>query len=133
MVSFKPQGRASYKDHQTEPSVASVACQLIKANESNNFGCKQIEGFVFCFLPLAVPSTGLPVHVSANFAVMSNRSGIWIGSSGIATDSRECWNQKLMETTIPKAYCSLLNTLQVICTSGQLFELQVSFYLAFEH
>ena len=38
-----------------------------------------------------------------------------------------------METTIPKAYCSLLNTLQVICTSGQLFELQVSFYLAFEH
>ena len=114
------------QDHQTQPSIASVACQLIKANESNSFECKQIEGSVFCFLPLAVASTGLPVHVSANFAVMSNRSGIWTGSSRTASDSRECWNQKLMETTIPKAYCSLLNTLQVMCTSGQL--LNYEFY-----
>ena len=114
------------QDHQTEPSVASVACQLIKVNESNSFECKQIEGFVFCFLPLAVPSTGLPVHVSAIFAVMSNRSGIWTGSSGIATDSKAYWNQKLMETTIPKAYCSLLNNLQVMHTSGQL--LNYKFY-----
>ena len=114
------------QDHQTQPSIASVACQLIKAKESNSFECKQIEGSVFCFLPLAVPSTGLPVHVSANFAVMSNRSGIWTGSSEMATDSREWWNQKLMETTIPKAYCSLLNTLQVMCTSSQL--LNYEFY-----
>ena len=114
------------QDHETQPSIASVACQLIKVNESNSFECKQIEGSVFCFLPLAVPSTGLPVHVSANFAVMSNRSGIWTGSSRIATDSREWWNQKLMETTIPKAYCSLLTTLQVMCTSGQL--LNYEFY-----
>ena len=110
------------QDHETQPSIASVACQLIKVNESNSFECKQIEGSVFCFLPLAVPSTGLPVHVSANFAVMSNRSGIWTGSSRIATDSREYWNKKLMETTIPKAYCSLLTTLQVMCISGQLFK-----------
>ena len=114
------------QDHQTQPSIASVACQLIKANESNGFECKQIEGSVFCFLPLAVPSTGLPVHVSANFAVMSNRSGIWTGSSRIPSDSREWWNQKLMETTIPKAYCSLLNTLQVMYTSSQL--LNYEFY-----
>ena len=114
------------QDHQTQPSIASVACQLIKVNECNSFKCKQIEGSVFCFLPLAVPSTGLPVHVSANFAVMSNRHGIWTGSSRIASDSREYWNQKLMETTIPKAYCSLLNTLQVMCTSGQL--LNYEFY-----
>ena len=114
------------QDHQTQPSIVSVACQLIKANESNSFECKQIEGSLFCFLPLAVPSTGLPVHVSANFAVMSNRSGIRTGSSEMATDSREWWNQKLMETTIPKAYCSLLNTLQVMCTSGQL--LKYKFY-----
>ena len=114
------------QNHQTQPSIASVACQLIKANKSNSFECKQIEGSVFCFLPLAVPSTGLPVHVSANFAVMSNRSGIWTASSRMAADSREWWNQKLMETTIPKAYCSLLNTLQVMCTSGQL--LKYKFY-----
>ena len=113
-------------DDQTQSSTASVACQLIKADESDNFICKVIEGSVFCFLPLAVPSTGLPVHVSANFAVMSNRHGIWTGSSRIASDSRECWNQKLMESTIPKAYCSLLNTLQVMCISGQL--LNYEFY-----
>ena len=112
--------------YQLHSSTASVACQLIKANEPDTFSCKQIEGSVFRFLPLAVPSTGLPVHVSANFAVMSNRHGIWTGSSGIASDSRECWNQKLMESTIPKAYCSLLNTLQVMCISGQL--LKYEFY-----
>ena len=114
------------QDYQIQSSTASVACQLIKADEPDTFSCKQIEGSVFCFLPLAVPSTGLPVHVSANFAVMSNRHGIWTSSSEMATDSREWWNQKLMETTIPKAYCSLLNTLQVMCISGQL--LNYKFY-----
>ena len=114
------------QDYQMQSSTASVACQLIKADEPDTFSCKQIKGSVFCFLPLAVPSTGLPVHVSANFAVMSNRHGIWTGSSKKATDSREWWNQKLMESTIPKAYCSLLNTLQVMCISGQL--LNYEFY-----
>ena len=114
------------QNYQLHSSTASVACQLIKTDESDTFSCKRIEGSVFCFLPLAVPSTGLPVHVSANFAVMSNRHGIWTGSSKIATDSREWWNQKLMETTIPKTYCSLLNTLQVMCISGQL--LNYEFY-----
>ena len=114
------------QDYQMHSSTASVACQLIKADEPDTFSCKQIKGSVFCFLPLAVPSTGLPVHVSANFAVMSNRHGIWTSSSEMATDSREWWNQKLMETTIPKAYCSLLNTLQVMCISGQL--LNYEFY-----
>ena len=114
------------QDYQIQSSTASVACQLIKADEPDTFSSKQIEGSVFCFLPLAVPSTGLPVHVSANFAVMSNRHGIWTSSSEMATDSKESWNQKLMETTIPKAYCSLLNTLQVMCISGQL--LNYEFY-----
>ena len=114
------------QNYHLHSSTASVACQLIRANEPDTFSCKQIKGSVFCFLPLAVPSTGLPVHVSANFAVMSNRHGIWTGSSRIASDSREWWNQKLMETTIPKAYCSLLNSLQVMCTSGQL--LNYEFY-----
>ena len=114
------------QNYHLHSSTASVACQLIRANEPNKFSCKQIKGSVFCFLPLAVPSTGLPVHVSANFAVMSNRRSIWTGSSRIASDSREWWNQKLMESTIPKAYCSLLNTLQIMCISGQL--LNYEFY-----
>ena len=108
------------QDYQMQSSKASIACQLIKGDEPDTFSCELIEGCVFCFLPLEVPNTGLPVHVSANFAVMSNRHGIWTGSSRIASDSSEWWNQKLMESTIPKAYCSLLNTLQVMCTSGQL-------------
>ena len=114
------------QNYQLHLSTASVACQLIKADESYTFSCKQIEGSVFCFLPLAVPSTGLPVHVSANFAVMSNRRGIWTKSSETTGDSKECWNQKLMEITIPKAYCSLLNTIQAMCILGQF--LKYEFY-----
>ena len=103
----------------SKPGTASVACHLVK--EDSSYTCQAIEGNAFCFLPLSVPSTGLPVHVSANFAVMSNRSGIWTeGSSGVASDSRERWNQHLMTTVIPKAYCNLLKKLQGMCISGEL-------------
>ena len=100
-------------------AVASVACELLKKDSCYHY--KRTEGKVFCFLPLSVPSTGLPVHVSANFAVMSNRSGIWTGeSSEIASHSRERWNQHLMTTVIPKAYCNLLLKLQEMSTLGRL-------------
>ena len=104
--------------HQNQQSLATVACQLTE--ESGQFRCQPLnEGSVFCFLPLSVPSTGLPVHVSANFAVMSNRSGIWTNtSSSSPSDSREWWNLKLMETTIPAAYCKLLNSLRTLSTNS---------------
>ena len=102
-----------------QPGTASIACQLVK--EDSSFQCKPIEGSVFCFLPLSLPCTGLPVHVNANFAVMSNRSGIWTGaSSGEPSDSREYWNKKLMTTIIPKAYCNLLKILKEMCVIGSL-------------
>ena len=102
-----------------QPGTASVACQLVK--ESSSFECKAVEGSMFCFLPLSLPCTGLPVHVNANFAVMSNRSGIWTGaSSGEPFDSREYWNKKLMTTIIPKAYCNLLKMLKEMCVIGSL-------------
>ncbi|XP_019851646.1 PREDICTED: sacsin-like [Amphimedon queenslandica] len=105
-----------------KPAVASIACQFDRIN-SSCYKCKEIEGNAFCFLPLALPSTGLPVHVSANFAVMSNRSGIWTeASSGIVTDSREQWNKNLMEITIPEAYCKLLQKLQAMHCSGTLLD-----------
>ncbi|XP_019861385.1 PREDICTED: sacsin-like, partial [Amphimedon queenslandica] len=105
-----------------EPAVASVACQLDRTN-TNCYNCKETEGNAFCFLPLALPSTGLPVHVSANFAVMSNRSGIWTEvSSGTVTDSKERWNKNLMEKTIPEAYCKLLQKLQAMHCSGTLLD-----------
>ncbi|XP_003390766.2 PREDICTED: sacsin-like, partial [Amphimedon queenslandica] len=102
-----------------QPGTASVACQLFK--EGSSFECKAVEGCVFCFLPLSLPCTGLPVHVNANFAVMSNRSGIWTeASSGEPSDSREYWNEKLMTTVIPKAYYNLLKMLKKMCVTGSL-------------
>ena len=108
--------------HQNQQSLASIACQLTE--ESGQFRCQPLnEGSVFCFLPLSVPSTGLPVHVSANFAVMSNRSGIWTStSSSSPSDSREWWNLKLMEVVIPKAYCKLLKLLKDLHNSNKLVE-----------
>ena len=107
--------------HQNQ-SLATVGCQLTE--ESGQFRCQPLnEGSVFCFLPLSVPSTGLPVHVSANFAVMSNRSGIWTStSSSSPSDSREWWNLKLMEVVIPKAYCKLLKLLKDLHNSNKLVE-----------
>ena len=90
------------------PSVSSVACQLCMPTDGK-YKVVPVDGSVFCYLPLSVPCTGLPVHISANFAVMSNRSGIWTSSSSATpSDSREWWNQQLMETIIPEAYCNLL-------------------------
>ena len=108
--------------HQNQQSIASVACQLTE--ESGQFRCQPLnEGSVFCFLPLSVPSTGLPVHVSANFAVMSNRSGIWTSKpSSSPSDIREWWNLKLMEVVIPNAYCKLLKLLKDLYNSNKLVE-----------
>ena len=102
-----------------QPGTASIACQLVK--DGSSFECKAVEGSSFCFLPLSLPCTGLPVHVNANFAVMSNRSGIWTGASPREpSDSREYWNKKLMTTIIPKAYHNLLKMLKKMCVAGSL-------------
>ena len=99
--------------------VSSVACELLRKSEK--YEVKPVDGSVFCFLPLSMPITGLPVHISANFAVMSNRSGIWISTLSATTlDAREQWNQKLLETVIPKAYCKLLVHLRELDCSKQL-------------
>ncbi|XP_019860001.1 PREDICTED: sacsin-like isoform X2 [Amphimedon queenslandica] len=93
-----------------ELAVASVACELL--NTDNVYQCQSIKGNVFCFLPLAVSSTGLPVHVSANFAVMSNRSGILTFESVKESSySKKHWNKQLMTTVIPKTYVLLLKKL----------------------
>ena len=108
------------REGSQKQGIASVACHLFKDGPS--FVCKAIEGNVFCFLPLSVPNTGLPVHISANFAVMSNRSGIWTGVSaeGASNSDREKWNKQLMINVIPKAYCNLLKTLCSMHCKGEL-------------
>ena len=115
-------------DKQEQIGICSVACKL--SVTSGQYTVIPINGSVFCFLPLPVPSTGLPVHVSANFAVMSNRSGIWTSASSTTpSDAREWWNQKLMETVIPAAYCKILNSLKYLCEKGEL--LDYDFYILF--
>ena len=100
------------------PSVSSVACQLCMTTDGK-YKVVPVDGSVFCYLPLSVPCTGLPVHISANFAVMSNRSGIWTSSSSATpSDSREWWNQQLMETIIPEAYYNLLVMLKSLQDKG---------------
>ena len=93
---------------ETILSTASVACSLGVALP---FTPQPLEGEVFCFLPLSV-KTGLPVHVSSNFAVTNNRTGLWT-SDDQSTNIREVrWNESLMTNVIPKAYFILLQYLQ---------------------
>ena len=105
-------------DKQEQIGICSVACKL--SVTSGQYTVIPINGSVFCFLPLPVPNTGLPVHVSANFAVMSNRSGIWTSASSTTpSDAREWWNQKLMETVIPAAYCKMLNFTEIVFVKNE--------------
>ena len=116
-------------ENEYRPSVSSVACQLCMTTDGK-YKVVPVDGSVFCYLPLSVPCTGLPVHISANFAVMSNRSGIWTSSSSATpSDSREWWNQQLMETVIPEAYCNLLVMLKSLQNKDRL--LDYNFYELF--
>ena len=91
--------------------ISSVACKL--KYEFGSYEVIPVDGSVFCFLPLPVSSTGLPVHINANFAVMGNRRDIWINeSSATPLDPEESWNKLIMEVAIPQAYCSLLLSLK---------------------
>ena len=111
------------EDANYKYTTASVACLLepvpSTSSPSHPGDCcyipKPVTGEVFCFLPLAVHS-GLPVHVSSNFAVMKTRRGIH--ASNDPSDTLAQFNIGLMEDVIPKAYCSLLEALQGMCKKG---------------
>lgn len=94
------------KNHAT----SSVACLL--SNSSSTYKVMPLEGEIFCFLPLS-QKTGLPVHVSANFAVINNRRGIWTSDEvKDKADKEVVWNQNIMKRVVPKTYCYLLIALQ---------------------
>ena len=100
-------------------STAFVACSLSPTDEQL-YEVKPIEGEMFCFLPLSV-KTGLPVHVSSNFAVSNNRRGIWTSDDSENTKSDEVeWNKSLMEGVICSAYCELLEGLKELQTEKKL-------------
>ena len=112
--------------HQNKPAIASVACLLEPSKNSYTVNAK-LEGESFCFLPLS-QSTGLPVHISCNFAVINNRRGIWTSSTEhkptLSSDTESSspdtslppsdseqeveWNIYLMKSVIPQAYIELL-------------------------
>ena len=99
-------------------ATASVACSL---SVPTPYTPQSIEGEVFCFLPLSV-KTGLPVHISSNFAVTTNRTGLWT-SDDTSTNIQEVkWNESLMKTVIPNAYFTLLVNLKQMSLSSQLGE-----------
>ena len=97
---------------------SSVACSL--EMQDGRYYVQRCIGETFCFLPLS-NSTGLPVHVSANFAVMTNRRGIWTEDSHTSHSTTESqWNIQLMESVIPKAYYSMLMGLKGLEQKGKL-------------
>ena len=79
-----------------------------------------IQGHVFCFLPLPVQKTsltGLPVHVNGFFALNQNRR--YIKSPNADQEDREkagrdmtdkslLWNKCLLEEAIPRAYARMI-------------------------
>ena len=115
-------------------ATASVACLLDKKTTSNSskkqttsYLPNPVKGEVFCFLPLAL-QTGLPVHVSSNFAVMTDRRGIRSSDDDSQVTEEVQWNTDLMEQIIPEAYHSLLEALQCMCVQGSVHQEAYDFF-----
>ena len=105
-------------------STSSVACALLPqpTEEVLWYTPKPVEGEVFCFLPLSI-KTGLPVHVSSNFAVSNNRIGIWTSDDYSRQNIQEVrWNETLMKYTIPKAYNQILEAVKQLHVRSKLHE-----------
>ena len=104
-------------------STASVACFLSPLSNEGCYRVQKIKGEMFCFLPLSM-KTGLPVHVSSNFAVINNRRGIWTSdkSDNPARSEEVDWNVSLMEGVISSSYCGLLEALKELNSDSKLEE-----------
>ena len=100
----------------------TVACPIetvssVDAITSSQFP-HETDGEMFCFLPLSL-RTGLPVHVSSNFAVMNDRTGIHsYDQSHLGRSGEGQWNLELMQTVIPKAYHMLLLAVKHMSEAG---------------
>ena len=107
----------------SKPAVANVACQLHISPANTYTVNSSLAGEIFCFLPLSL-TTGLPVHVSCNFAVINNRRGIWTNSheNSYHNDKDVEWNIFLMKKVIPVAYIQLLLSLQIMDEQKLLLE-----------
>ena len=88
--------------------------------QENSLHPRPLEGETFCFLPLSA-RTGLPFHVNALFAVLSNRRGIWwhgtreTSVSGKSDVDAE-WNKELITDCLTQACMSMLKQLSALIT-----------------
>ena len=98
---------------------ASVSIKLKIDEQSKKFCIDSVTGECFCYLPLNI-KTGLPVHVSSNFAVMTNRRGIWKADSPSTANKESNWNKMLIESVVFQAYIALLMHLQKMQQNGSL-------------
>ena len=110
----------------SEVSLASVAC-LLHHHHKGKYSPKSVQGEMFCYLPLSL-KTGLPVHVSANFAVLNDRSGIHSSDSEGSMSDKVQWNVSLMQTVVPKAYYSLLLALKQLCAEHKISMSDYKYY-----
>lgn len=98
--------------------VGAVAC-LLEEQSCDVYSPISVHGEAFCFLPLHDSlKTGLPVQVSANFAVTNDRKAIHSSDSDSANELCE-FNVMLMKTCIPQAYHKLLLVIQELCIEGR--------------
>ena len=96
-------------DIQKRYNTASVACPLGSSAYTID---PKFEGEVFCFLPLS-QKTGLPVHISSNFAVINNRRGIWTSDEATSHNDKDVeWNIALIDAVITPTYHTLLLALK---------------------
>ena len=112
----------SYKDTiLSHCSIASIACSLTPIGTPHGYKILELEGEMFCFLPLSM-KTGLPVHISSNFAVSNNRRGIWTSDDESRLEDEVKWNEALLTQIIPTAYCRLLEALKELSIESKLYE-----------
>ena len=104
---------------KAKTGTASVSIKLKTDDETNNTSIETVTGECFCFLPLHI-ETGLPVHVSSNFAVMTNRRGIWKADNINTATNESNWNRMLMESVVFQAYVALLLHLRRMQQNGSL-------------
>ena len=94
-------------ENKEKYGIASVSIKFKTDSQSSRLSIDSLTGECFCFLPLHM-ETGLPVHISSNFAVMSNRRGIWKADNDNSATKESNWNRMLMKTVVFQAYITLL-------------------------
>ena len=84
----------------------------------NVFTPAPVNGKVFCFLPLPLPS-GMPVHVNGFFAVASDRRHLKEKTDDDKHRQGDDWNEALLDDAISNAYVSALVDLKSLLPANE--------------